>query len=413
MQTHLNRNWFTWKRLVGVVAAIIVLILVGVFVVAPETDPDKQYERGLAAVADEDFPTAYREIESLEKIEAGSARLHTLRAALRLKLGNPAGALRHLTHVQPTDAVHATAMLIGGESYYRLHQLAEAEACLLPLATDQPDLVDPHRWLASIYYDLGAMPKANTQIEHIIRLAPDDYRPWDLKGVIFSDLDKPAEAAESFQQALAHQPPDDKRPRIVRELARNLIANLQHAEALILLDESIGDGVPDAMTMALRGECLWSTGQKDVARQVCDRALELDPDDRTAILLKLRIGKQDNEYSEIIEPLQKLLLQTPHDTEIRYQLGMALRQIGKAEQSTAELKKMEASLDLKNRATELFAKANQQTDDPGVRDELVKICIELGQPELAAMWHRAAEALRKRQSIRNRRSDLNGEGAAH
>ena len=71
---------------------------------------------------------------------------------------------------------------------------------------------------------------------------------------------------------------------------------------------------------------------------------------------------------------------------------------------------MEVSLDLKNRATELFAKANQQTNDPGVRDELVKICIELGQPELAAMWHRAAEALRKRQSIRNRRSDVNAEG---
>ena len=407
MQTHLKRNWFTSKRSVRVVAVIIILSLFIAYIFAPETDPEKTYLRGMVAVDDEDFQSAYREIEALEKIEADSARLHTLRGALQLKLGNPMGALRHIVHVQTTDSVHGTAMRVGGESYYHLNQLAEAEACLLPLSTDQPDLVDPHRWLASIYYDLGAMPKSLTQLEHIIRLAPDDYRPWDLKGTIFSNLDKPVEAADSFKRALAHQPPDDKRPRIVRELARNLIANLQYTEALKLLDESIGDEEPDAMIMALRGECLWSTGDRDAARQVRNRALQLDPNDRTAILLSLRICKEDNEYSEIVEPLQRLLRQDPHDYEIRYQLGMALRQTGRAEESAKELKRMEASLDLKNRATELYAKANQQTNDPDVRDQLAEICIELGKPELAEMWQRAAEALRKRQFIRNQRSEIN------
>src|SRR5204863_9769317 len=115
---------------------------------------------------------------------------------------------------------------------YHAGALIQARNCLQTLAEEQPHLPEPHRWLAAIHYDLGAMNDALGALDQLIRLRPDDFSPHHLLGQIFLDQERFAEAMLHHRQALKSGPPGNRIAEISLDLTRALVRQRSYAEAL-------------------------------------------------------------------------------------------------------------------------------------------------------------------------------------
>ena len=99
-----------------------------------------------------------------------------------------------------------------------------------------------------------------------------------------------------------------------------------------------------------------------------------------------------------IELLRQILSVEPYDVESRYQLVQLLGIQGKTEQRDQEQSEYIRYRKLQDRLVELNLKASEAPDALEPRKELVQVCRDLGRPELAEMWSRAARFCEMRNS---------------
>ena len=67
---------------------------------------------------------------------------------------------------------------------------------------DTPDNADALRWLATVYYDLGDIENTLQMLNEVCRVAPQDYRPHQMQGVIYRDFGEYQKAIAELRQAL-------------------------------------------------------------------------------------------------------------------------------------------------------------------------------------------------------------------
>lgn len=91
---------------------------------------------------------------------------------------------------------------------------------------------------------------------------------------------------------------------------------------------------------------------------------------------------------------EQILIREPHDVGCRYQLALAMRELGDTLRYESEMEKVAASRSLLEQLTALSAKAMSQDRDVGVLSEIARVCDQLGKHELAKSWRLAAEAVR-------------------
>ena len=385
-----------WQLLIAIVAAAAVITAV----VAKFRVPDEErFQTALKALLSGDVNGAAAELDRFSSDKASLPHRRLLRGGVLLRSGNAEDAHKWLAAVDSEGELRNPALLLLGECYYRLKRLAEAELCFLQLIEGEPDHPDAHRWLGSIYYDLGAMHQAIEQIERVIRLDPDDFRTHHLLGVISYDVEKYTQAIDSFRAAIERNPPDNLRHTLQLDLARALVKNRRFKEAKACLDPA-----NDPESYAVRAECAFGEGDIGTASQLVEQCLIEDPGNRTALMLIARIREQEQLWAKSNQPLQRLLAADPHDHEARYLLAMNLARVGNDDRSRKEMQRMEDSLALRKRATELYIQAIQKPTTPEYRDDLAAICDELDKPRLAVMWRQAAQALRVRQQIVGQRN---------
>ena len=213
----------------------------------------------------------------------------------------------------------------------------------------------------------------------------------ELTGECLFLLDQLPLAAAQFQEMLK----DDPHPvhqEVLRNLARSFIGQNNYPEAL----ETLETAQPDhALVLALKADCHRGLGHDDIARQLLDQAIQMDPNERTAVLLQVDMALDSQQTAAIVKPLQRLLNKDPHDTACRYQLAQAWQRLGQTNKYKQEMAKHKASEELKQELTETNLQANRTPDDAEVRDRLAEICETLGKHDLARMWRQAAAACRR------------------
>ena len=134
--------------------------------------------------------------ELMERIIQGEAACggaegqSVLRAAYSLKRQEFDRALFHVAKVSPVGPYRSTSLWIAGEALYRTGKLSQSIQILNSLISEVPDDLEGHRCLAAVYFDISAMQEARAELEHVIRLAPEDYRPHHLLGQIDLDFEK-------------------------------------------------------------------------------------------------------------------------------------------------------------------------------------------------------------------------------
>jgi tetratricopeptide (TPR) repeat protein len=338
-----------------------------------------------------DLPLVGAAIEKLDGKQRFAEEVRLLRAASALRTGRAAEALTYLNDVGNGGRLRLPRLLVAGEILYRGGRLTDAERAFRKVAAERPDAIAPHRWLVTILHELGAMRAALTELQEVARLQPDDYFAFRLMGLVYNeDLSSPKDAIENYRLALDRNPPAEQVQMIRRECAHSLLALNDYSAAL----ETLEHARDDARVLALRAECHWSMTNADEAQHLLERALELDPRDQTALLLKSRIAIEEGRPQEAVVPLQVLLADDPHEFNARYQLSRVFQRTGNKQAAAAELEQMNASKALHERLGTLYEQAMGRPHDAQIREELAALCETLGKSALAQTWRRAAAECR-------------------
>jgi len=353
--------------------------------------PDSRYRAAVIAMEAGDYSHVAEAIKELRSHPGSKSRVHYLTAAYLLHSGDPEAAMKTLSSFEPDDETRIPALLLGCESCYRLGRLMEAEAAARKLIQEQSDNAEAHRWLAAVYYDLGANEAALTQLARLSKLSPDDFKPHRLMALMHHDFRQHAEAIEHYRKALALSPPLQIREEIHSELATSLVAQRKYAQAVKVLDNANNS----ALNYALRSECRWSLGETQQAWSLLEEAKKIDPDERAALLLEARMGMSEGNPDLAVIALERRLQRDPHDAECRYQLANAFRQLGQMQEFEREMTKWRTANGLLDRLTELSKEAIRKPNDREIRTQIAEVCDQLGKHELAESWRRAAGAYRQ------------------
>ena len=378
-------------KLIAPLGVIVAVALGGGIAWHCRSRPEEQFAQALVALKNGDLDRVSEIQRVLKDKPPFREHARLLRGAVFLRNGKHRLAIAELESVVPSGILREPALELTGECLYGMGRLAEAEPLMRQLLAENPDHADAHRWLGAIYYNLGANNLAIAELKIVIRLAPQDYMPHRLIGLMNFDFEQHSQAIEHYRKALALSPPRAVRKVIVRELAKSLVSKRDYKTALSVL----ADTKPDAYTLSLQGECYWSLGNSELAFEVLKKAVALNPDERAIFFLKARILIGDGRHQEAIAPLKRVLRRNPLYSECRYQLALVYRQLGRSKDYERELARWKASKKLWERLTELNIQAIRSPGDASVRDDLAEICNKLGKHKLSTMWRQAAEACRQ------------------
>lgn len=380
-------------RLAG--PTLLVVVTVSLLLWSPAGNIEREFPSAVTALEHGDVARVEIAISRLERHGGYESHVRFLRGALFMRNGAEEAALREFVRLTPHADLRKPTLLLTAECLYQLNRLTEAESLMRQLAAEHPQDPDPHRWLGAIYYDLGANDDAIRELECVITLAPQDYRPYRLIGLMRMDFAQYQEAIPYYRRALARSPPSSVREEVLRELGRCLIAVRDYSAAQEVLQQA----QPVAVALVGLAECHWSFGDQDQAHQLLSQARALAPQDREVLYFEARLEMEAGRPDRAAASLQALLERDPYDLNARYQLALAWQRAGDDDRHRTELARWQELNRLHEELTRLSAEAIRDPHNAGLRDQLADVCAALGKVELAASWRRAAEALRNNNEI--------------
>ena len=355
---------------------------------------DSVFADAMKAVDERDVQHVQDAIKLLQSDSQRESELTLLRGARSLLLDRPDLALREFADVAPTGQLKIPLLILTGEALYRVGQLPEAEECLQRAIVDAPDNAHAHRWLATVYYDLGSLDRALFHLEAVSRIVPKDFRPHRMRGVIYKDFGEDDLALKAFQQAADLTIlPSDQAEVLVSLASVQMV--LKEFEAALKSLQRCHDS---ASVLSAKAECWWNLGDQDQAEKLLSQAENLGtvPARGRRLVARMLIEKQ--KPAEAITILQKVLSDDASDDESEYLLAMSYRLLNDDVKYNQHLQHSEKLKALKLELTSLSQKAMEQPDNSQVREEMAVVCDQLGLPQMAKLWRSAAAACNRKST---------------
>jgi tetratricopeptide (TPR) repeat protein len=199
-----------------------------------------------------------------------------------------------------------------------------AEHLLKEVLQANPDAIEAHRWLATIYYDLGA---ANEAVEHLLqvgKLDPSDHHPFRLLGLMNKDYEIFDRAVVFYKEALHRKKDMPDREEVLLELADCYIRLHDYASAKETLDQAGPSADRDAMT----AEYLFNMGKTEEAVARIEEVLQADPNHLRALQLRGEAHLVAQENQQAAELYKRAVDLNPFDYEVRRKYATALQRAG-------------------------------------------------------------------------------------
>lgn len=312
-------------------------------------------------------------------------RAYLLRARAAVERGAPGEAARALDRVRP----HAARLAFWrGRTLYAAKQPLLAIGWFRAALRERPDDAEAHRWLAAAAYDLGDRSTVVSALEAAARLDPNDARVWRTLGMIFKENVEYEEARDAFARSLKL---DRAQPEVRLELAEMLL-KLGEPDAAERELAACRGHVAEGRHAELLGESLQLRGDTAGFRAAVEAGLKAAPRSPGLLAQKAQLDLLDGRPDAALERLDRAVAADPYRAQTIYQRGVVLRRLGRDEDARRDVDRAAAL----NAAVAEMSKLNEQAardpHDAGVRCRLGQLCVELGKPELAASWYRAALA---------------------
>ena len=361
---------------------------------ASSETPEVLFERGLRGIRDRDTAEVNRAIAGLKTVENFQDHAQLLRGAIEVLSDQPAAALREFAPLNPEGPLRAPLLLLTGEALYRMGQLAEAEECLVQAIHDHPDDVDALRWLATVSYDLGEIDQTIQTLHEVSRVAPTDYRPYHMQGVIYREFGEHLKAIPVLVRALELASQPAAQTEIRQMLAASQAALKQFDAALLTLHDCPES--PESLSLA--ADCLWQSGQLKAAEEQLAQAEALGELPSAARKLKARMRLEKNDLDGASELLESSLKSNSLDDETHYLLALVCRRRKDEPGYQVHNEQSESIKALKDKLTLLSQKAMEEPLNAAVRHQLATICDQLELKPMAQVWRTAAANCQKRLS---------------
>lgn len=353
--------------------------------------PEYRLREGQEAVRRGDFARAERFALRLEASRAIN-HAHLLRGEMALTRNDVPDAVAHFNRLRGSGALRLEASALYGQWFLlRLQRPIEAERFLRAVIAEQPEHVDAHRGLATIYYDQGAWALAIRHLEAWGRHDRRDGRPHRLMGLIYRDLDQPPLAVPCYREALRRELKDVVVREVRVELAECLAQQSNYAEALDAVESMpSADRQGSPRLQAIEGECLWGLGRSAEARKCVDAALRGQPTVEL-LLLRARMHMGDGAAGDAVPLLEQALRHHPHDHSCRHELAQALQALGKRAEAAEQRRLLDQTQAAMQERGRLTMEAGERPWDAEVRLRLAVLCEQLQMTEAASLWRRTAE----------------------
>jgi Tfp pilus assembly protein PilF len=319
---------------------------------------------------------------------------HFLRGQSLLVRNRVNPALNELNQINPDNReIRFQAAVAFGLGLLARNQPQKAEQLLLYVVSEDPEHVDAHRGLATIYFDQGAKALAVQHARLWARLAPDDGHAHWMLGTIYADYgDSNAWAIASFREALSRKLSPKVVDKVREELAEVLVKQTDYAQALQVVDEFSPERRERQKAFEIRVECLWNLSAHEELRSLMERALSNFPHSLSLLRLRGQMYLTDDNPKGAVSVLKRALEIDRYDTGSRYLLAQAYETLGQRSLATEQQQLMEQARERFSEMSKLSDEAITQPWNGAVRLRLAEVCDKFERHDEAAMWRKAAAA---------------------
>ncbi len=347
------------------------------------------YASGLDGISSSQMPLVQVAAEALADDPAAMAEHAILQGWIWLRNGQLTQAANAFRLAIEDPKTTALAHALAGEALYRNRQFADSVRVLTEAIRLDDSLTDAHRWLAAVLYDLGTTERAVKHLRIVAEQAPDDPRPHRLMGLIFKDMESFEKAIPAYQEALRLDSQLPDRQDVLLELAQCLAADRRYQE----MDDVLKQCDPSSAVRTLQADSLFNQGDLEAALDILAAVLAAEPENLEALLLKGSVELASADASAAKDTFQRAVEAGPFDYRAHYKLAQALNALNQEEPAARETAEAERLRDLRNKFSELHARASVDTTDAELRYRLGLTAAELGLDDLARGWFSNALAM--------------------
>ena len=227
------------------------------------------------------------------------------------------------------------------------------------------------------------------QLTRVAELDARDPRPHRLMGLMYKDFENYSTAAEHYRESLRRDAAQPDNDQILLELADCEIKLRRYDEALKVLSRSAAG--PDRWVR--EAECQYGAGQMEQAGRLLDQTLQADPAQLAALLLYGTIASEQGDLSTAVEAFTRAVVAWPKDYAAHFKLAQALRRSGNDAEADRHAQIADELKRIREEFSKLHERAAADPDDANIRCRLGVLAGELGRPDLAQVWFRAALAI--------------------
>ena len=352
-------------------------------------DPQRRFALGMAALQAGDLDRVAAEAKQLDRDPRFALHQSFLRGASLLRNGAHKAALQEFEKCHDHPDLEQETLVLTGQALYQIGESGRAKLCWEQALALDPDMVDAHRWLGAMYFDLGAMDHAIEHLQRVSELDTKDPRADRLMGLINKDYERTHLAVTHYRESLRRDPRQADAEQIRLELAEVEIKQKEFAAALATAKEC----APSTRQRIIEAECHLNLGEYEDAQRLISDALRESPNDFKALLLQGQILMESGEIDQAVAVFKKSVNQDPSDYHARFHLVQSLRRAGnEAEADRHEIISEELRAAW-SKFSDLHIDAIDQPTNAEIRNEIAAIAEDLGRLDLARTWYRAALAI--------------------
>jgi Flp pilus assembly protein TadD len=215
---------------------------------------------------------------------------------------------------------------------------------------------------------------------------PTDPRPpfWKAEANRRADAEPDVILAD-FREVLERDPKHaEARLGIADELARDH----RDREAADAYAAYLADYPDSAPAHAGAGRCAIALGDEEAAVHHLDRALALDPDNPAANLARAEIDLRRSDPAAALAHLDRAVAKTPFDPPVHYQRSLALKRLGRDEESARERVEFTRLTDDRRALEDLQARLADAPTDAHLQSEIARWMFGHGFEKEGVQWAR-------------------------
>ncbi len=349
----------------------------------------KQFRRASAAVDRSDFVAAERIASELVTDPQYGVLSTAIRGLIYARQGRFDEAIQIAEEISAVPVMQSEAYVIAGEVFQRQNRLKEALGAFQNALELNPRHVRANLWLGAIYYDTGAMRLSTDHLRKAAELDPADVNSLLLSAKIFQEYEQNNEAIRDYRELLKRDLKPDVQQLVRVKLAECFVALRELDEAR----NALKDCVESPSVLATRSAIEEFAGNNAAALSLAQSVLKQLPTDRATGLIAGRILLVQRDWNDALPLLERMTQSLPYDYEPRLLFGRALVGSGEKDRGEQEIRQATELKDKFLKFADLHQDAIKRPQDAALRVEIGRQAEQLGKPELARNWYRAALGL--------------------